>query len=82
VLTLVAGNGDKGVPKDGALATTAPLVDPRAVAIDHHGNIYILERNGHALRVVAKDGRIRTVVNAAGKKGASGDGGDALSPPR
>lgn len=77
-LTVVAGNGQRGVPIDGALATAAPLVDPRAVAVDRSGNIYILERNGHALRVVAPDGRIRTVVNAAGKKGATGDGGDAL----
>lgn len=77
-LTLVAGNGEKGVPADGARATEAPLVDPRAVAVDHHGNVYILERNGHALRVVTPDGKIRTVVNASGKKGATGDGGDAL----
>ena len=28
----------------------APLVDPRAVAVDHQGNIYVLERGGNALR--------------------------------
>jgi DNA-binding beta-propeller fold protein YncE len=77
-LAIVAGNGQRGVPTDGTLATAAPLVDPRAVAIDRTGNVYILERNGHALRVVTPDGRIRTVVNASGKKGATGDGGDAL----
>ncbi len=73
---VVAGNGEKGVPADGAPATTAPLVDPRAAVADRQGNIYILERNGHALRVVGRDGRIRTVVNTAGKKGADGDGGN------
>jgi sugar lactone lactonase YvrE len=77
-LTLVAGNGTKGIPADGALATESPLVDPRSVAIDRRGHIYILERNGHALRVVTPDGKIRTVVNASGKKGATGDGSDAL----
>lgn len=77
-LSLIAGNGTKGVPTDGALAAESPLVDPRAVAIDRRGSIYILERNGHALRVVTPDGKIRTVVNASGKKGATGDGGDAL----
>lgn len=77
-LSLVAGNGQKGVPADGAVATQAPLVDPRAVAADRQGNTYILERSGHALRVVSPDGRIRTVVNASGKKGATGDGGEAL----
>lgn len=76
---VVAGNGQKGVPPDGALATQAPLVDPRAVAVDRQGNVYILERGGHALRVVDRDGRIRTVVNASGKKGGDGDGGDALA---
>lgn len=75
---VVAGNGQKGLPADGALATEAPLVDPRAAAMDREGNLYILERNGHALRVVSPDGRIRTVVNASGKKGAEGDGGPAL----
>ncbi|PAW64931.1 MAG: hypothetical protein B9S34_11820, partial [Opitutia bacterium Tous-C1TDCM] len=74
---VLAGNGQKGVPADGAVATEAPLADPRAAAMDRQGNLYILERNGHALRVVGRDGRIRTVVNVAGKKGADGDGGDA-----
>ena len=76
---VVAGNGEKGIPTDGAIAADAPLVDPRAVAADRQGNVYILERGGHALRVVGRDGRIRTVVNASGKKGADGDGGAALA---
>ena len=67
--TVVAGNGTKGIPKNGAIAIDAPLVDPRAVAEDRLGNVYILERNGHALRVVRPNGTIETVVNAAGKKG-------------
>lgn len=75
---VVAGNGRKGVPQDGANAVEAPLVDPRAAAADRDGNVYILERNGNALRVVDKSGRIRTVVNASGRKGAEGDGGPAL----
>jgi len=76
---VVAGNGQKGRPQDGAVATEAPLSDPRAVAIDRKGNIYILERNGHALRVVDAAGKIRTVVNASGTKGGDGDGGPALA---
>lgn len=76
LLTTVAGNGNCGVPADGAEARTSPLVDPRAVAIDTESNLYILERNGHALRVVGKDGRIRTVIGT-GIAGATGDGGEA-----
>jgi DNA-binding beta-propeller fold protein YncE len=72
----VAGNGQKGVPEDGAEAVKAPLVDPRAVAADGAGNVYILERSGNALRVVDAKGHITTVVGT-GKAGATGDGGDA-----
>ena len=67
--TVMAGNGEKGIPKDGSIAVNAPLVDPRAVAADRLGNVYILERGGNALRVVRPDGTIATVVNASGKKG-------------
>jgi DNA-binding beta-propeller fold protein YncE len=73
----VAGNGQPGIPKDGEDARTQPLVDPRAVAADSKGNVYILERGGHALRVVDAAGKIRTVAGT-GKGGLSGDGGPAL----
>jgi DNA-binding beta-propeller fold protein YncE len=76
VVTTVAGNGQKGIPEDGAEAVKAPLVDPRAVAVDSKGNIYILERGGHALRVVDRQGKIRTIAGT-GKAGDTGDGGDA-----
>jgi len=72
----VAGNGKKGVPADGAVAREAPLVDPRAVAADAEGNVFILERGGHALRVVDPSGKIRTIVGT-GEPGSSGDGGPA-----
>jgi DNA-binding beta-propeller fold protein YncE len=77
VVRTVAGNGKKGVPSDGAVAAEAPLFDPRAVAADAAGNVYVLERSGHALRVVSRDGKIRTVVGT-GKAGAGGDGGEAI----
>jgi len=72
----VAGNGKKGVPMDGAKATEAPLVDPRAVIADEKGRVYVLERSGNALRVVDTDGSIKTIVGT-GQKGKGGDGGDA-----
>lgn len=65
IVTTVAGNGESGVPADGAEAASSPLVDPRAAAADSKGNVYILERRGNALRVVDKRGRIRTVIGPA-----------------
>jgi sugar lactone lactonase YvrE len=65
---LIAGNGQKGIPADGSDAKTSPLFDPRAVAVAKSGEVYILERGGHALRVVDTQGKIRTVVGT-GKVG-------------
>ncbi len=72
-ITTVAGNGQRGVPQDGQQATAAPLVDPRAAAMDAAGNLYIVERNGHALRVVRPSGVIETVAG-------TGQPGDADGP--
>lgn len=71
VVALVAGNGKRGVPADGAVAVDAPLFDPRAAAMDSKGNVYVLERGGHALRVVDREGKIRTLI--AGPKDARGE---------
>jgi sugar lactone lactonase YvrE len=62
IINTIAGNGETGVPLDGAPARSSPLVDPRALAVDRDGRIYILERRGNALRVVERDGSIRTLV--------------------
>ena len=67
VVTTVAGNGTQGVPDDGSLATMSPLVDPRAAASDSKGNLYVLERGGHALRMVGSEGTIRTVAGTGVK---------------
>lgn len=80
IITTVAGNGKKGLPPDGSNALESPMGDTRAVTQARDGTLYILLRGGNSL-VALKDGKLRTVVNAAGKSGYSGDGGpgrDAL----
>ena len=64
IVTTVAGNGQRGIPTDGATAIDAPLSDPRAVIPAADGSFYILERNGNALRLVDAAGKIRTVASA------------------
>ena len=66
-----------------AQAIDSPLVDPRAVAADDQGRVYILERGGHALRVVEPDGTIRTVVGDGRPGFADGPGREAqLNAPK
>lgn len=70
----VAGNGKKGVPSEGLMATEEPLVDPRAVAAGAH-DVYVLERGGHALRQIeAHAGRIFTMAGTGKAGSALGDG--------
>ena len=64
----LAGNGQQGVPVDGSIANKSPLVDPRGVAADSKGNVYVLERAGHSLRVIKPSGKIYTVAGN-GKQG-------------
>jgi sugar lactone lactonase YvrE len=75
-ISTVAGDGKRGVPAEGAVAKEAPLVDPRAVAVDQAGRLWILERSGHALRIV-ENGKVRTIAGT-GQKGSGGDGGPGL----
>ena len=67
-----AGIGEAGVPEDGALANESPLLDPRGVAEDSKGNLYILSRRGHALRVVRPNGRIYTIAGTGKPHAANG----------
>ena len=72
-ITTIAGNGKKGVPKDGQDALEAPMGDARACCVAKDGTIYVLLRGGHALAAI-KDGKVTVVVNKAGKPGPATDG--------
>lgn len=78
IVETVAENGERGEPQDGAAANQSPLVDPHAVAADSHGNVYILERKGDALRVVDKLGHIRTLVGGQAQGVRDESGGEPL----
>ena len=71
----LAGTGVTRIPEDGARVDRSPLLDPRGVAEDSKGNVYVLSRRGHALRVVKPDGKIYTV---AGTRTAHKADGPAL----
>jgi sugar lactone lactonase YvrE len=75
-VTTIVGDGRSGKPIDGAPAKETPLAGPRAACEAADGTIYLVLREGNAL-VSIREGRLKTVVNAAGKAGYGGDGGPA-----
>ncbi len=76
-ITTLAGNGQVGTMGAGGLATEAALNQPRGVAIDAAGNLYIADTNNHRVCHVTPDGLLRTIAGT-GQAGFSGDGGTAL----
>ncbi len=68
MVSIVAGNGTKGLPEDGGVAIDSPLLDPRGAIENVAGEIFVMERNGHRLYRIDSAGTITTVVGS-GKAG-------------
>ncbi len=80
--------GTKGYSGDGGPATSAELDQPRGVAVDNFGNLWIADTSNNVVREVnAKTGIITTAVgndanlngSGTGESGYGGDGGPANS---
>ena len=77
VITTVAGNGTLGYSGDGGQATNAELLDPRSVAVDSQGNLFIAD--GHnVIRDVNRATGVITTVAGGGSAGL-GDNGPATT---
>jgi len=77
ILTLVAGNGAPGFSGDNGPATSAQLNNPRGVAADSAGNLYIADTGNQRVRKVSNG--VITTVAGNGTGGYSGDNGPATS---
>jgi sugar lactone lactonase YvrE len=90
VITTVAGNGTQGYSGDctssvtDCPATNAELSNPRGVAVDASGNLYIADAINNRVREVAvSTGKIKTIVGGGsgctGQTDSIGDGCAAIS---
>lgn len=70
----VAGDGSAGFAEQGLPATSSMLDDPRGVATDAAGNIYIADSGNNRVRKVDTAGLITTIAGT-GVAGLTGDGG-------
>ena len=77
-ISTVAGTGTAGFSGDGAAATAAQLRNPRGVAVDGSGNLYIADGSNQRIRKVDSSGNISTVAGT-GTAGFSGDGAAATA---
>jgi hypothetical protein len=78
IITTLAGNGSYGYSGDGGPASSSALANPRAVAADGLGNLFIADSGNNRIRQVHTNGIITTVAGN-GSYGYSGDGGPASS---
>jgi streptogramin lyase len=74
-ITTLAGTGLKGAA-DGE-AVKATFNGPKAIRCDSQGNIYVVDTENHSLRKIDRQ-TLQVTTVAGGRKGAEGDGGDAL----
>jgi sugar lactone lactonase YvrE len=73
IISTVAGNGIGTYGGDGSSATSASLYNPRGVAVDDSGNVYIADCENQRIRkVTALTGIISTIAG----NGTFGPGGD------
>jgi sugar lactone lactonase YvrE len=77
-ISTVAGSSTATVLGDGGPATSAQLLSPTGVAVDHSGNLYISTTIDRIRKVTAATGVINTVAGT-GSPGYGGDGGRATS---
>jgi uncharacterized protein (TIGR03437 family) len=78
IISTVAGDGAAGYSGDGGFAPQAKINDPRGVALDAQGNLYIADFANNRVRKVTPGGIITTVAGT-GTAGYSGDGGPATA---
>src|SRR5213593_1563777 len=76
IITLTGGGGG-AFRGDGGPASFAQIWDPRGVAVDNAGNVFIADSGNNRIRMINAAGIITTVAGNA--PGFSGDGGAAAS---
>ncbi len=78
LISTVAGNGLQNYKGDGGAAVAASLSNPRAIAVDTTGNIYISDSTNNRVRKVDALTGVITTVAGNGTRDFSGDGGPAI----
>lgn len=76
IITTVAGSGRRGSRGDRGPAKHARLYEPAGVTVDRDGRVYVADYRNNRVRVIKRDGTIRTFAGG-GDLFVNGDGGPA-----
>jgi sugar lactone lactonase YvrE len=79
IISTVAGTGQNGFNGDGIDAAAAQLDNPRDVAVDSAGNIFIADTSNFRIRRVDASTNLISTVCGTGSYGFGGDGSAATS---
>src|SRR5262249_1608496 len=79
VISTIAGTGSTTTSGDGGPATSAGIYQPRTLAFDGAGNLYLSSAGANRIRKINTSGIITTVAGSSDTTGFSGDGGPATS---
>ena len=77
IIETVAGTGARGYAGDGHDARHAVFNAPKEMAVDTDGNVFIVDTENHAIRLIDAQSWIVTTIAGTGESGPGGDGGPA-----
>jgi DNA-binding beta-propeller fold protein YncE len=77
VIETVAGTGARGYGGDGHDARHAVFNAPKEMAVDPGGNVFVVDTENHAIRLIDAESWIVTTIAGNGEAGPGGDGGPA-----
>ncbi len=78
IIQTVAGTGARGYAGDDHDARHAVFNAPKELAVDAAGNIFIVDTENHAIRMIDAQSWIVTTIAGTGEAGPGGDHGSAL----
>jgi DNA-binding beta-propeller fold protein YncE len=77
IIETVAGTGARGYGGDGHDARHAVFDAPKEMAVDPAGNVFIVDTENHAIRLIDARNWTVTTIAGNGQAGSGGDGGPA-----
>lgn len=77
VIETVAGTGARGNAGDGGDAKAAVFNAPKEMAVDRSGNIFVVDTENHAIRLIDATTWVVTAIAGTGSAGPGGDAGPA-----